>query len=1018
LGKSISRPQNSSEEVVRLVRDAYALGESLAVEPLPGDRDSNWKVLVDGRPFGVLKVFSPLASRAWIELEERVLGAAAAAGLPVPRVVPAADQRTVLAWEGTFARMVTWLEGRPLGDTNPVRPAHARALGHVLGRLGRTLRPLDTTGAPDAFAWDMMHADTTVGERMTALTAHPHLPEAGLTLVQEVLDHFVAQVKPVLAGLPRQLIHNDANDWNVLVQDDAISGLLDFGDVVAAPRVIDVAVAAAYAAMDRTDPVAFIGETVAGYHAENPLEEQEVALVADLVRMRLVVSVAMSAWRRQSEPDDPYLTISETSAWTLLHRLAALHPRFVHYRLRAACGMEPVPGSRRIGKWLKERTGTFPAVIRPALSKLGADQRASSPVLFDFSVSSLEFGPVDLTVPGAAEDEIWRRCGDAVGIGRYAEARLAYTGVQFATETGARRTIHIGIDLFRPAGCAVHAPLEGTVQAARIHEEQFDYGGCVILEHTIEGLPTFWTLYGHLSHATVLALTPGQRISPGEAFAELGAWDENGGWVAHLHFEVITDLLDMDGTYPGVASPDEADVWKSLSINPSDLLGLGLEATAPPPPRVDALLERRRAVLGPNLSLAYRPPLHIARGIMQYLYDPEGRAYLDAVNNVAHVGHQNLAVTRAVSRQVRTQNTNTRYLHETVLVFAERLLETLPDHLEVVYLVNSGSEANDLALRVARTATGREDVLVLEGAYHGHLGSLISVSPYKYDGPGGTGRPRGTWTVPMPDAYRGAFRGHTEESGLAYAAQVAHALETAAAAGQPIAAFLAESVPGCGGQIVPPPGYLRQAAEYVRAAGGVVILDEVQVGMGRPGDAFWGFALQDAHPDMVVIGKPVGNGHPLGIVAMTRQLADAFNTGMEYFNTFGGNAVSAAAGLAVLAEIRDRDLQAHARDVGAHLMDGLRGLQRRYPLIGDVRGVGLFVGVELVLDRGTLEPAADAARYIANRMAEMGVLLSTDGPLNNVLKIKPPMVFTRQNADFLVHVLERVLQEDAVQLSR
>lgn len=998
-----------------LIRDTYGLGGEVRVEPLPGDRDSNWKVLVDGRPVGVLKVFSPLATRGWIELEERVLGAAAAEGLPVPQVVPAADQGTVIAWEGTFARMVTWLEGRPLGDTNPVRSAHARDLGRVLGRLGRALRELDTTGTPDGFAWDMLNADATVGERLHDLAAHRHLPENGMELVQDTLDYFVAQVKPVLDGLPRQLIHNDANDWNVLVQGEAVTGLLDFGDVVAAPRVVDVAVAAAYTAMDRTDPVAFIAELAAGYHEEYPLSEQEVALLADLVRMRLVLSVAMSAWRRRSEPDDPYLSISETSAWTLLHRLAALHPRFVHYRLRAACGMEPVPGSRRIGQWLGERAGTFPAVVRPAPSRTGADPDAS-PIIFDFSVSSLEFGPVDLTVPGAAEDEIWRRCGDLVGIGRYAEARLAYTGVQFSTETGARRTIHIGMDLFRPAGSAVHAPLAGTVKAARIHEEQFDYGGCVILEHTIEGLPTFWTLYGHLSHATVLALTPGQQISPGEAFAELGAWDENGGWVAHLHFEVITDLLDMDGTYPGVAAPDEADVWKSLSINPADLLGLGPEATAPPPPRLEELLDRRRAVMGPNLSLAYRPPLHIVRGIMQYLYDPEGRAYLDAVNNVAHVGHQNLAVTRAVSRQVRTQNTNTRYLHETVLEFAERLLATLPDHLEVVYLVNSGSEANDLALRVARAATGREDVLVLEGAYHGHLGSLIAVSPYKYDGPGGSGRPRGTWTVPMPDPYRGVFRGATEASGSAYARVVSDALAEAAAAQRPIGAFLAESVPGCGGQIVPPPGYLRQAAEHVRAAGGVFIVDEVQVGMGRPGDAFWGFELQDARPDMVVIGKPVGNGHPLGVVAMTRPLADAFNTGMEYFNTFGGNAVSAAAGLAVLAEIRDRGLQTHAKDVGEHLMDGLRDLQRRYPLIGDVRGVGLFVGVELVLDRETLAPAADAARYIANRMAEEGVLLSTDGPFNNVLKIKPPLVFTRQNADFLVHVLERVLNEDAVRL--
>jgi len=406
------------------------------------------------------------------------------------------------------------------------------------------------------------------------------------------------------------------------------------------------------------------------------------------------------------------------------------------------------------------------------------------------------------------------------------------------------------------------------------------------------------------------------------------------------------------------------------------------------------------------------------RGSGQWLFDAEGRAYLDAVNNVPHVGHANARVVEALHGQMRALNTNTRYLHERILDYGERLAALLPDPLEICFFVNSGSEANDLALRLARTATGREDIMVLDGAYHGHVTSLIGVSPYKFDGRGGQGRPPGTHVVPMPDPFRGPHPGMTLESGRAYAKTV-----QAAAAEADIAAFMAESVPGCGGQIVPPPGYLAGAAHAIREAGGVFIADEVQIGMGRAGSHFWGFQIHETDdpsthvvPDIVVLGKPIGNGHPLGAVITTRAIADAFNNGMEYFNTFGGNPASCAVGLAVLDEIEDRGLQAHAASVGAHLLTGLQSLGTKHAILGEARGVGLFVGVELVRDRETLEPAADVASYVANRMREEGILISTDGPLHNVLKIKPPMVFDADDADRLVETMDRILAEDFVRV--
>jgi 4-aminobutyrate aminotransferase-like enzyme/Ser/Thr protein kinase RdoA (MazF antagonist) len=421
----------------------------------------------------------------------------------------------------------------------------------------------------------------------------------------------------------------------------------------------------------------------------------------------------------------------------------------------------------------------------------------------------------------------------------------------------------------------------------------------------------------------------------------------------------------------------------------------------------EQLLEVRRSHLGPSLSIAYQSPLHIVAGSRQYLYDADGRRYLDCVNNVAHVGHSHPRVVRAASEQMAILNTNTRYLDEHLIEYVERLTALVPATLSVVYLVCSGSEANELALRLARAHTGREGVIVVEAAYHGNTGGMVDLSPYKFDGPGGRGCPPWVHQVPMPDVYRGRHR--ESDAGARYASYVAEAARQMTDADGGLAGFFCESALSCGGQIILPPGYLREAYTAVRAAGGVCVADEVQAGFGRAGTRFWMFETQDVVPDIVTLGKPIGNGHPLAAVITTREIADSFANGMEYFNTFGGNPVSCAVGLAVLDVIRDDELQQNALEVGQYLRGGLRELQARHSLIGDVRGLGLFTGIELVRDRETLEPADREAAAMVERMKDRGVLLSTDGPLHNVIKIKPPLVFSHADADFLVEQLDEVL---------
>jgi 4-aminobutyrate aminotransferase-like enzyme/Ser/Thr protein kinase RdoA (MazF antagonist) len=398
------------------------------------------------------------------------------------------------------------------------------------------------------------------------------------------------------------------------------------------------------------------------------------------------------------------------------------------------------------------------------------------------------------------------------------------------------------------------------------------------------------------------------------------------------------------------------------------------------------LLARRRRHLGPSLSISYRDPLHITHGRRAWLYDSAGRAYLDCVNNVAHVGHSHPRVAHAAAAQMARLNTNTRYLGEHLVEYVERLAATLPEPLSVVYLVCSGSEANELALRLARAHTGRDGVMVVDTAYHGNTNALIEISPYKFNGPGGRGCPPHVTVLPLPG---GAGPWPAHDAGHGPAPQVG--------------AFFCESALSCAGQVFLPPGYLREIYGKVRAAGGVCVADEVQTGFGRAGSHFWMFETQGVVPDIVTMGKPIGNGHPLGAVVTTPEIAASFANGMEYFNTFGGNPVSCAVGLAVLDVIRDERLQENALAMGAYWMDGLRALQARHRLITDVRGLGLFLGFEMPHEREASE--------LVNRMKERGALLSTDGPRHNVIKIKPPLVISRSDIDFLLERLDATLAE-------
>ncbi|MBA0159202.1 aspartate aminotransferase family protein [Pectobacterium versatile] len=417
---------------------------------------------------------------------------------------------------------------------------------------------------------------------------------------------------------------------------------------------------------------------------------------------------------------------------------------------------------------------------------------------------------------------------------------------------------------------------------------------------------------------------------------------------------------------------------------------------------IRTLTDKRNRVLGESYRLFYRKPVHLVRGEGQYLWDADGKKYLDVYNNVASIGHCHPAVIDAVHQQMTQLNTHTRYLHERILDYSEQLLATAPAAINRAMYMCTGSEANDLAIRVARAWSGGTGVIVSREAYHGTSDLTSGVSPAL-----GSGQPLAATTrlVPPPDAYRV----NAPDLGIWFANEIQKQIDDMAAHGIKFAAFLADSIFSSDGVHPNPRGFLRPVVDVVHRNGGIFIADEVQPGFARTGDSFWGFARHDVVPDIITTGKPMGNGIPVsGLLAKSEVLA-AFSDQIPYFNTFGGNPVAMAAAQAVLKVIHDEQLQEHSRVVGAQLLAELTTLQDKYACVGNVRGAGLFIGFELVSDRENKTPDKALALNLTEALRDNGVLTSVAGPYGNVLKLRPPLAFQKQDIDWLVGALDDCL---------
>jgi 4-aminobutyrate aminotransferase-like enzyme/Ser/Thr protein kinase RdoA (MazF antagonist) len=957
---SAALPQLTPSQAADVLERHWALTGTLT--ELGSFEDQNFAVVPDGEheALYVLKINGPERSVS-LELEHEVLHGLARAGLiyDLPLPVTTTSDTEIVEHGPDRVRLLRWVPGIPLADLEQ-SPGRLHELGALAGRIGIAMAAV-TPSAPSADCkWDPRLAVRTVDDVLSDDDGPDESQQA-------VLEAAIAPLRDLdAASLPSQLIHCDITDVNTLVTGGGLTGLIDFGDVTDTWRVCDLAVAChAVIAGHTDDALQAILDVVAGYHDAARLSEREANALWPLILGRAAACAALDVRQVRLTPDSNYVREASDNDWLALTTLLALPAGLPTAAIRTRCGLPALPGD------------AWPQIF---------DDADPFPVVAD-----LHARPIDLSVAsdelhdGAWEDP--RRVADAVSaaratIGRWGEVRLSA-----AVEPGPvpPSSLHLGADVFAAAGTHVRAPLEGTVTAVAEGEITLLLAGA----HP----PRYVRLAGIEPIVDV-----GTLIPAGTIVGHVAERTDRGP--TRVHVQVAT----APGQ-PGLGDPRRRIEWLAICPDPSALIGAPVAAPAPPDVRRE--LERREAVVAGAQELYYAEPMEMVRGWRQYLYDTDGRPYLDMVNNVASVGHSHPRVAAAAARQLRLLNTNSRFLYGPMIAYAERLSSLLPDSLDRVLFVNSGSEACDLALQLARVYTGRHDVVALAGAYHGWTTADYELCTAPGDSPGWREtKPDEVHVAEQPDPYRGRFG----DDAAAYARSVDEAC-TAAARGGGVAAFISEPMLGNQGAVEPPAGYLRQAYAAVRKAGGVCIADEIQVGLARTGETFWAFEHEEVVPDIVTVAKAAGNGHPVGAVICRREIADALERRASFFSSPGGGPVSCEIGLAVLDTIAADGLQENAAAVGGQLKSGLEALAERHGAIGAVHGRGLYLGVDLVADRQSKAPARTLARAVCERMRRLGVVVQPTGDAGNVLKVKPPLCLTAEDAAMFTAALDRALTD-------
>jgi 4-aminobutyrate aminotransferase-like enzyme/Ser/Thr protein kinase RdoA (MazF antagonist) len=989
----------------------------------------------------VLKLANPAFSRVELEGQNAAMRrlAATCPTIDVPVPVGTPDGLDVVEVETSvgllLARLLTYVDGIALSSRTYHAPSVMAELGRLCGLASRGLAGFEHASAHRTLQWNAKHALAVVellGDLARgAGTGNPETDVdvlvAAARAAQSVLDS--------LGELPSQVVHGDITEDNVIGRAGADgrlhpTGIIDFGDVMLSHRVSDIAATAAMSLRHAgSDPLVVLPAVVA-FDREVPLTLDEVDALWPLIVQRCAVLVAS---------DVHQLTLDAVNVYAS-DGLAADYPAFV------AATSIPIPvatSSVRHALGRPARPVSIPVGSVPILAGAAEwpelDFGSTSPLLSEgrWLDRDAESRVAALTSGGwAGSASLSGSAGRSSSYGG-ARARTAY-GVARLTRTRecaaeAPATVPLGIDLYAPAGTSVLAPFAGRVIIAGT-ELRIEGASAVLALGGVDASVASGTAVAAGQVIGALAERPaaGDTVSTSDVRARLRAQIRAGD--ALISGAVAAPFFVTRRMFPG---------WSALCPDPGPALGIAAPAATAPgvaepgasepgaaesgagepgagePGAAERLLALRD---GTDSALAqvqehyYANPPQIERGWRHFLIDTSARTYVDLVNNVAVLGHAHPAVTAAANMQWGLLNTNSRFHYASIVELCERLAALAPDGLDQVFLVNSGSEAVDLALRLARTWSGSNELLSVYEAYHGWTQASDSVSTSIQDNPRAV-QTRPNWVHPVlaPNSYRGRFRADDADGpadlGAAYADDVRRVLDELAASGRRPAAFIAEAFYGNAGGVPLPDGYLARVYPMVRAAGGLAIADEIQVGYGRLGDHFWGFEQQGVVPDVITIAKATGNGQPIGAVITRREIAERFGDEGYFFSSTGGSPVSCRIALAVLETLESEHLQANARDVGAYFRSRLLELAERHDMIGAVHGIGLYLGVELVRDQVTREPATDETDAICERLLELGVIVQPTGDHLNVLKIKPPLCIDRTAVDFAVDRIDQVLTD-------
>jgi len=979
------RPDVTASDAVAIAREHW--GIVATASELGSNQDRNFLLTEPDGVRSVLRVDNPVFGDSARDAQHAALDAYRAAGVSVPAALPGLDGALTQRWRGFAVRRSAFAEGEAMVDAGYFAPVVLREFGSLAAASVNALSGLTHPGLDRPQMWDMrVAAEETRG--LLSSIGEPELRGR----VDGAIVHAERLLGSVAADLPVQPIHGDLTDDNVMGERGDDSRLhprtvLDLGDLALGWRVAELAVCASSMLHHEPERPLRVLETIAAFHADAPLSEAEARAVWPLIVLRAALLVA-SGWRQlEIDGGNDYARERIAGEQAIFDAATAVPlaeaTELVLDRLGFAAAAPSVPAS----------AGVPLAALLPGLE--------GDVAILDPGVESEDLAAGAWLEPDAEQALVRAALADgaAAAVMPYGVYRLTRTRVDSADTAP---TWPLATVIHLPAGgrLLITAPVAGRIEGSGYGTVRISFGDGWLCEiHGAEPAPDL-----------------GREVETGDGISGVPE--------SETARTVVVSILRRDAPAKAAAvddapfvAPEVVPAWRRLSTDPAPWLGLPSLAQSDEAP---AELARRERIFASAQERYYERPPQIERGWRHHLVDTTGRAYIDMVNNVTGLGHGHPGVADAVNRQIRILNTNSRFLYRELAEYSERLLALLPDGarrgtadrdaLDTVLLVNSGSEAVDLALRLAQAATGRKTVVSLREAYHGWTMASDAVTTSAYDNPDALAtRPDWVHVADVPNRFRGTYRG--DDTGALYAADLGADLERLAAEGRPVAGFICESVLGNAGGVLLPDGYLADAYARVRAAGGLCIADEVQVGFGRMGSSFWGFEQSGVVPDLITIAKPMGNGFPIGGVITSKRVADALASQGQFFSSAGGNPLSCRVGIAVLDAMAAEGLQENARVVGARLAEGFRALAEKHALIGPVHGEGLYLGVELVRDRESMEPATAEATAICERLRELGVIVLTTSERSNVLKIKPPLCLTPASADFVVAALDRVLTE-------